>query len=521
MKLARWLALGAAIVAAYLALVLWAPAGYGFGSADDGRPRWPNVFEDSYDRQAYQQRGRWLPADGQPYLDVFSEYPQLTTWFFGLAYFGFDHDVLRGEPFTAENAAIEKLRKVEFGLKPHEVDATIEAMVRKTPRPQRAALLERLPRNATGAEAGAALREAFASQDRVLAEVTRNVDAYGRVHQILMAPFYFALYVLVLLCLREMGAPPAWALVLFLPGPAFYAFNRFDVLPMVLVLGAVLALLRERLLLAGVLLGLATMTKIWPIALAPLFVSHRLSCTWRARGGGTWRWLAREALAPAAACIAVCAGVLAISYWQAGSGERGFDAMTRVYLWHDQERKANHSSVLALMTAPERWGWVQSAQRDRWEQLFKYAMVLPTLVLSLFGLRTKAALLHAAGFTALACVIFQKFFSPQWVLWVLPLLLPLAGRAKSYRVLLPLLAVLIYVQLPLLFYGDSKITPTGYDPSDRFWFVTNARVVLLFVLWALALWGALAERRRTDARDAPSAAGATTSAASSPPARVR
>lgn len=509
MKLARWMALGAAIVAAYLALVLWAPAGYGLGSTASGRPRWPNVFEDSYDRQAYQQRGRWLPAQGQPYLDVFSEYPQLTTWFFGLAYFGFDHGVLRGEPFSAENAAIEKLRAVEFGLAPAEVDATVEAMARKTPKAQRAALLERMPPNPAGQAAAAALREAFASQDRVVAEVTRNVEPYGRAHQVLMAPFYFALYVLVLLCLREMGAPPAWALVLFLPGPAFFAFNRFDVLPMVLVLGAVLALLRERLVLSGVLLGLATMTKIWPIALAPLFVSYRLSSTWALRDGVLWRWLAREALLPAAACAGVCAAVLAISYLQAGGGERGIDAMTRVYLWHDKTREPNHSSVLALMTASERWGWLPVEARERWEQIFKYAMTLPTLALALCGLRTKAALLHAAGFTALACVIFQKFFSPQWVLWVLPLLLPLAGRARSYRVLLPLLGVLIYVQLPLLFYGDSQVTARGLDPSERFWFVTNARVVLLFALWALALWGALAERR------------ATTSAASSPPAPAR
>ncbi|TAJ09185.1 MAG: DUF2029 domain-containing protein [Planctomycetota bacterium] len=515
MKLARWLALGAAIVAAYLALVLWAPAGFGIGAGTDGKPRWPNVVEDAYDRHAYQQRGRWLPAGGQPYLEVFSEYPQLTTWFFGLAYFGFDHQVLRGEPFTAENDAIAKLRALDLGVGPKDV----EEMVKKTPKAQRNVLIERMPKGPQGAAAADALRAAFAAQDRVVAELTKNAEAYGRAHQVLMAPFYFALYVLVLLCLREMGAPPAWALVLFLPGPAFFAFNRFDVLPMVLVLGAVLALLRERLLLAGVLLGLATMTKIWPIALAPLFVSYRLSSTWAGRRVGVWPWLAREALAPAAACLGVCALVLALSYLQAGGGERGFDAMTRVYLWHDQDRKANHSSVLALMTAPERWNWLPAAARDRWEQIFKYAMVLPTLLLALSGLRTKAALLHAAGFTALACVIFQKFFSPQWVLWILPLLLPLAGRAKAYRVLLPLLAVLIYAQLPLLFYGDSKVTPNGLDPSPRFWFVTNARVVLLFALWALALWGALAERRRADPQRAEP--GATTSAASSPPAPAR
>jgi Glycosyltransferase family 87 len=498
MKVARLLGLGALVVAAYLALVLWAPAGWGLGRDNDGRASWPNLLEDSYDRHAYQQRGRWLPAGGQPYLDVFSEYPQLTTWFFGLAYWGFDHQVLVGEPFEAERNA--QARLLELGAPPAEV----ETIVRKTPKGQREARLAQLPQGPKGVAAAQALRAAYESQDRVVDELVRNAEAYGRVHQVLMAPFYWLLFALVVLCLREMGAPPAWALVLFLPGPAFFAFNRFDVLPMVLLLGAVLALLRERLLLAGACLGLATMTKIWPIALAPLFVSHRLASTWSAGRGARGRWLAREAGAPALACAAMCALVLGLSYLQAGGGDAGWDAMTRVYIWHDEVRKPNHSSVLALMTSPERWGWLPLEARDDWERVFKLLIVVPTLLVAALGLRTKAALLQACAFTALSCVIFQKFFSPQWVLWVLPLLLPLVARMRIYMLLLPLLAVLIYVQLPLLYYGDSTETPRGYDLSERFWRVTDARVVLLFALWALALWGVWRERR---------APGAATSAA--------
>jgi hypothetical protein len=504
MKLARVLWAGAALVALYLALVLGTQqhrAGSAAGDAG-GSSRWVNLLEDPYDRFAYQQRGRWYPAGGQPYLDVFSEYPQLTTWFFATGYWFFDHGTERGEPFTSEHAAVAAL--LELGMPQKQC----ESVARKTPKAQRAVVLQQLPRGPKGQLAAAALERAFAAQDRLSDELVRNAEAYGRVHQALMAPFYFLLFLLVALCLREFGAPPAWALVLFLPGPAFYAYNRFDVLPMALVLGAVYAELRGRKIGAGVLLGLAAMTKIWPLALLPLFVSHQLASTWpavRATGTrGVARWLWREAVLPSAACGLVCVLVLGITYGYAGGGEAGFEAVTGVYRWHDEERKPNHSSVLALMTASERWGWLPLEARERWEQIFKVLQFVPALLLGALGLRTRAAWLHALCFSTLSCVIFQKFFSPQWVLWILPLALPLVGTLRAYKWLYPLLALLIYVQLPLLYYHDGAVTAQGFELSARFWYVTNARVALLFVLWGAALWATLAEIRR--ARSAGSAA---------------
>src|SRR6187549_368075 len=93
------LALGAAAVLAYLGLVL---ATHDAGLGREVRPgvrSHPFVFEDAYDRLAYQQRGRRLASGGTPYVDEFSEYPQLTTWLVALPYLFFDHGVERGQPF--------------------------------------------------------------------------------------------------------------------------------------------------------------------------------------------------------------------------------------------------------------------------------------------------------------------------------------------------------------------------------------------------------------------------------------
>lgn len=45
--------------------------------------RWVN---DPYDILVYMRRGAWLPEHSVPYRDVFSEYPQIPTYLFGLIY---------------------------------------------------------------------------------------------------------------------------------------------------------------------------------------------------------------------------------------------------------------------------------------------------------------------------------------------------------------------------------------------------------------------------------------------------
>ena len=45
--------------------------------------RW---FNDYYDRSVYVQRSAWFIEGGIPYVDTFSEYPQVATYFFALPY---------------------------------------------------------------------------------------------------------------------------------------------------------------------------------------------------------------------------------------------------------------------------------------------------------------------------------------------------------------------------------------------------------------------------------------------------
>ena len=70
---------GLAVAGGWLALMLALG-----GEWETGDSEWPRALEDANDVMAYQKRGAWLASGGRPYLDEFSEYPQLTTWVMNL-----------------------------------------------------------------------------------------------------------------------------------------------------------------------------------------------------------------------------------------------------------------------------------------------------------------------------------------------------------------------------------------------------------------------------------------------------
>src|SRR5262249_53535576 len=62
---------------------------------------------------------------------------------------------------------------------------------------------------------------------------------------------------------------PIWLLVL--PGALYFSLDRFDVVPALLVTLSLASLGRRRLVASAFLLGAATMVKVYPVLLAPLF----------------------------------------------------------------------------------------------------------------------------------------------------------------------------------------------------------------------------------------------------------
>lgn len=425
-------------VVAVLALLL-STQEWGAGRAPDGSPRFKYLLEDVSDRSVYQQRGAWLPTGLTPYVDVHSEYPQLATWLFGVPYLFFDSQV----------------------------------------------------------------------QPRVLPTVPQlraDNEPYGRVHQALAALALLGLLLATALCLQELGRSPAWALVSFLPGPLYFTFSRFDIWPAMLVMFAMLLQLRGRRTAAAAVLALGAMTKWYPALLLPLFLAYNLHATDAgspepAPGAGAAGWRARvggAVLRPGLAAALVCLVVLAVNFvWDWG----GLPAVLHHYRWHI-ERPPNAGSLVFALAAPGRWEWFPRDATPALVKVLTAVQFLPAILLALLPIRSRKALLLGCLTVVLAFTLFTKDFSPQWIVWITPLAALLAADSRAGRVLLVLLAVVMYVQMPLLYYARFGQPGQPEDASTAFWTVNDTRIALmaLFLAWAAA---AFVRAVRRDRRPAP------------------
>ncbi len=436
-------------VALALALVLGTRQ-WGLGTAADGRPAFQYLLEDVSDRSIYQQRGAWLPTGLTPYVQVHSEYPQLATWMFGVPYLFFDSQIRPG-------------------------------------------VLPTVP------------------------QVLADHEAYARVHQSLMAIGFLGLLLATALCLRALGRSPAWALLLFLPGPLYFVFSRFDVWPSMLTLTALGLQLRRRRVAAAAVLGLGAMMKWYPALLLPLFLAYNLNATddpeaerrrgdGRGGGGRGWRgWLARlprAVLLPGAAAALVCLAILAVNYgWDRG----GMPAVLHHYRWN-LERPPNAPSLVWALAAPGRWEWFKPRDMPRLISLLTAAQFLPSVLLAVFPVRSRRALLLGCLSVVLAFTLFTKDFSPQWIVWIAPLAILLAAESWWCRGLLVVLAVVVYVQMPLLYYQRMGRPGSSLDGATAFWAASDTRIILmaLFLAWSTASFLATVRRDRNAAASAAS-----------------
>jgi hypothetical protein len=493
---------GGAVVLAYLALVLATdepPLG------EPGRrvvSSHPFALEDVYDRGAYEQRGRWLPSGGTPYVDEFSEYPQLATWLMALPYLFFAHGVERGEPFGSVHAARAELAAggVPADLARELVPLPQPGVRVRTRAEQMRALLPYPGLDRQRAEAALAATER--AEARRKDEIRRNRKAYGDVHHVLMALWFVALFALAAANLRRLGHAPAWASLLLLPGSLYYGFNRFDLVVTTAVAGALCLQIRARPRAAAAVLGLAIMVKWAPLVLLPLFLSANVRALRDGPSASPWpRALLHGAAIPGALAGLVILAVLGVTFaWRGG----GMDAVTAVFEWHRDVRKPNHSSFLSLLSnprhpegaAPRGWGWLDRARRDDVERVFKLLQLAPGFLLALLPLRSTRALLLGCLAATLCTIVFSAFFSPQWVLWVTALGLYLAPRHRAILALVVALELAMYLQLPWFWY---RLQATG--EGGAFWAVTDVRMALLLALLATALVLFLREVRRGPAAE--------------------
>jgi hypothetical protein len=250
--------------------------------------------------------------------------------------------------------------------------------------------------------------------------------------------------------------------------------THFDLFPVALLLAALLLLVRDRARAGFAILGVAVMTKVFPIVVAPVAIAWLLA-----------RGRRRDAWQGALACAAVMAAIAGAAV--VASPDGALDAV-RYHL--DRPVQVESSPALALLGLDAAGaGHATSVSSFRSDGLLHpaadwVASLFLTALVALVALlcatvarqRARGAASAASGETAAgaasgdsaaaarqlvlaslaACAgfaLFGKVLSPQFVIWVLPLgALAFAWRMHALAASVAVVAVLTQIEFPAHYF---------------------------------------------------------------------
>jgi uncharacterized membrane protein len=245
--------------------------------------------------------------------------------------------------------------------------------------------------------------------------------------------------------------------------------SRFDLWPALLTVAALAALLRERHRLGWGLLGAAVAAKLWPFVLVPL------ALVWSYRAGRIRAALV--GLAVAAAAFVPFALVAPHGLWESVRGQAsrplqieslGASLFTafghpNVITSHGSQNVVGHEAVASLFT------------------LLQVAVLVALWVAFARGPATADRLLRYSAAAVCAFVALGKVLSPQFLLWLIPLVPLVRGRrGLAATGLLTVALVLTQAWFPRRYWDYVH----AFHNADA----VLARNVALLALLAVLLW---------------------------------
>jgi hypothetical protein len=254
----------------------------------------------------------------------------------------------------------------------------------------------------------------------------------------LMAFFGEAMIVCVAMALVALGAGrkrlvTALGFVSLAPlalGPV--VLSRFDLWPAALVAAALAALVSGRVRLGHVALGAAVAAKLYPVVLAPIAVAY----VWRREGR-------REALLCAAALAAVVGIVFAPflvlapgglwhSLWDQASRPLQIESLGAGLLQVAHQvfgtaitMESSHGSQNLVGSAPDVLAALQS--------VLQIAALVAVWVLFARGSAGRGRLVQASAAALVAFIVLGKVLSPQFLIWLIPVVPLISIGRESHR----------------------------------------------------------------------------------------
>lgn len=222
------------------------------------------------------------------------------------------------------------------------------------------------------------------------------------------------------------------AYLMLLPGSLYFTYNRFDILPAFLALWSLWFLQRNKLIPAGIVLGIGTFTKWYPALLFPVFLSYRYTTN-----GKRVDW--KLILSFLGTCVLIIAPTLLTGGWA---------ALTMPYQLHASRGMEQVSLPVLLNLVLERGGY--EVHPDIMIYIF---LVLQVLLAAASLFARIASLDEVLQWTIMAIgtfVVFSRIYSPQWILWLVPFIV-LATRNRFDATWIFLYNAAVYLSFPLAF----------------------------------------------------------------------
>ena len=406
---------------------------------------------DDYEYTIYLKRGAWAPTGLRPYVDVFSEYPPVATWIFGIPFF----------------------------------------LVKPEHAPARAML--------------GALDTAAPTSPVAL--------AYGNAWAVLMAIAWFSVAAVTAQLARALELSPTRALLCLGPASLYCALQRFDPLPALAASSALLAILSGRFRWGFVFLALGAMLKIYPAVLAPLafgYVAKRAG--WREAFAAAAVFVGVLVLAHIPPFLSGWNDPAWSAPWRpqhfAGvdlavtppTPARSGLAAVGVPFVFQGERDTNPGSLAERLFR----GWLALPydQLLAGVKVFRIVQLAPALLAFFLGWYRPQpkTLLAASAVLVTSFVLFHNIYSPQFQCWIVPLAAVAGGGLVGvFACALALSADLVtYLQFPI--FGAQRI----FDPKTQqnvypagFQTMVDLRLLLTTALLGTLLWLALRGARES------------------------